>query len=152
MTVEYVVGTALAAFFASLAAVLVTWGIQRASERRDAKAEMLRAIARHVDRLWTYAAAHSSARIAGIGNRTTFNGDMAPTKPPINGLLSEIESSGGYLARRAIPAVRTIVADLTAAEVPHEERSQLADWQTEARDIRVIAERIARWDGKSATL
>lgn len=152
MTLEYVVGTALAAFFASLAAVIVTWRIQRATERRDAKAEMLRAIARHVDRLWTCAAAHSAARIAGIGNRTTFNGDMAPAKPPISGLLSEIDSAGGYLNAKAQLAVASIVSSLSSAEVAHDDRSDLADWQGESAAIRAVAVRIAAWDGKRPSL
>lgn len=152
MTIEYIVSTALAAFFASLAAVLFTWQMQRTAERRDAKAEMLRAIARHADRLWTYAAAHASARIAGIGNSTTFNGAMSPAKPPISGLLSEIESAGGYLKDKAQPAVKTIVSDLADAEVENSDRARLADWQAEAAGARAVAERIAAWDGKSATL
>jgi hypothetical protein len=152
MTADYLIGTILAAFFASLAAVLVTWRIQRSTERRDAKAEMLRAIARHADRLWTYAAAHSAARIAGISNMTTFNGEMAPAKPPMSGLLSEIDSAGGFLTTKAQPAVRKIVDALGDAEVANEERRELADWQAEAAGIRDVAKRIAAWDGRASTL
>lgn len=152
MSIEYIIGTALAAFFASLAAVAVTWLLNRASQRRDARAEVLRAIARHVDRLWTYSTAHSDIRTAGIGNGATFNGNMAPFKPPMTGLLTEVQAAVVYLPRSARPALVEVQRLIGEAEVPSDERSRLADWKGEATAVGVVGARVASWDGKSSRL
>lgn len=152
MTFEYITGTALAALFASLAAVAVTWFLNRAAQRRDAKAEILRAIARHLDRLWNYSTFHSEVRTAGIANPTTFNGDMAPFKPPVTGLLTEIIGAAVYLSSRARIASDEVRRLISEAEVPHDTRSALADWQQEATALASVGERVAKWDAKSRRL
>lgn len=152
MTVEYIVGTALAAFFASLAAVAVSAWLSRGEKRREARAEMLRAISRHIDRLWTYSTVHSEVRTVGIGSRMTINGDHAPFKPPVDSLITEVRATQGYFPARSQAAIAEIVSQVQAAEVAASERAVLADWREEAGRLLALAQRVARWDGHAAAL
>lgn len=152
VTWEYVVSTALAAFFASLAAVGVTWRLSFVSKRQEARAEILRAIARHAERLWNYSTVHSEVLTAGVSNRQTNEGQHAPFKPPMYVLLTEIFGTQIYFSKKSRGAVREIHAALIICEVVNSQRGKLADWEGESRAIFGVAGRVSRWDGKSKFL
>lgn len=152
VTLEYIASTALAAFFASLAAVAVSWLLDRSARRRDARAEILRACARHVDRLWNYSTVHSEVRTAGIGNLQTTHGQHAPFKPPMRNLVTEVTGVRQTMPRRSRPAIDMIVRELEDAEVVNDDRGVLADWQGEGEAVTSVARRVALWNGKSAAI
>lgn len=152
VTWEYVISTAAAAFFASLAAVAVTWRLDAASKRREARSEILRSIARHSERLWKYSTVHSEVRTAGVGNSMTSKGQHAPYKPPMYPLLTEIMGTEVYFSKKAREAVREVHALLIAAEETETPRENLADWESESQRVFGVAGRVSRWDGLSRRL
>lgn len=152
VTFEYVVSTALAAFFASLAAVAVTYWLSIADKRQNARAEILRAIARHIDRLWEYSVNHGAARTAGIGNLATFNGQFAPFKPTTAGLAAEVIATRPYFSGKQRQVIDEIVSVARRSEVENKAREELADWQKEVQALQDLARRVAHWDGRNHSL
>lgn len=152
VTFEYVASTALAAFFASLAAVLVTWRLNSAAHRRDAKSQVLAAIAAHINNLWDYSLAYSQSRISGAANGATNKGQFAPIKPPVSALIVSIHATRPYFSPKAQKAILELTDLVGKAEVSGEIKSELADWETETNALRLLALRVAPWNGRSPHL
>ncbi|MFP5360764.1 MAG: hypothetical protein ACLGHM_09745 [Actinomycetes bacterium] len=144
----YLVGTAIAAFAAALAAVAVGAWLNRQARRRDARTAMLHAISRHIDQLWAYASVVAQVRTAGAGNRATSNGQTLPAKPSIDALATNLAAVKPSLPKKAHGAVDEAIEAAIEAHFADDD----ADWQDEAASLGEVAAAIARWDGKAPRL
>lgn len=152
MTAEYILGTLLAAFAASAAAVLLGAFLDSRARRREAKSRIIRALTRHIERLWEYSVAHGESRRAGVNNRVTFNGEFAPFKPPMAALRTEIRAERPYFGRFARNAVDEMITDASHSEVDSSDRAVLADWKVESEALSGIAMRTSEWNMRSSRL
>ncbi|QJU54323.1 hypothetical protein SCB71_14350 [Herbiconiux sp. KACC 21604] len=151
LTAELFWGTAIAAFFGSLAAAAIAFYGQWLASRARARSEVLDAIAAHIRRLWDYQLAYRKSQLDGAANGATNKGQFAPVKPPIDDVLVVIEKARGPFLFTGRARLDKLYERVRISGMDQSDGKSIGGWDVEAQQLRKLARSYARGESLGTT-